>query len=372
MDLNHEPIRVLHVFNWFNQGGIENFVINVYRNIDRRKIQFDFAFPTNRKGYFDDEVLALGGRIFFFDSEKKSLWNYYKNLRLIIKSNGPYAAIHSHIYYFSGYILLIAWLCGIKIRLSHSHETQKGRRQTFLRKLYQSFMRWLILRTSTHRLACSDAAGVSLFGSLGKFQTVYNGIDFNRFHFDAQLRSDYRLKLGLKESDKVLINVGRFADQKNHKFIIELFHKLVNKQDNYRLILIGTGSLKENVISVSEKLGIIDKIYFLENIQNAEAYYCAADLFILPSLYEGLSIVSTEAQATGLPSLLSDKITREVGVTELSKYLPIDNSDIWVIEVEETLKKHINRTLYVDVLKQTSFNVHKTIEDLIAIYKGQR
>ena len=119
MSSANQPIRVLHVFNFFDQGGIENFVMNVYRNIDRSKIQFDFAFPINKKGCFDEEVWELGGNIYFFDSEKKSLWNYYKNLSRIIKTHGPYAVVHSHIYYFSGYILLIARLCGVPVRISH-------------------------------------------------------------------------------------------------------------------------------------------------------------------------------------------------------------------------------------------------------------
>ncbi|WP_303206983.1 glycosyltransferase family 1 protein [Bacteroides oleiciplenus] len=363
-----KPVRILHVFNFFNQGGVENFVMNVYRNIDREKIQFDFAFPIHQKGYFDDEVISMGGRIFFFDSEKKSLWNYYKNLRRIIRENGPYAAIHSHVYYFSGYILFVAKLCGIKVRIAHSHETLKGREQTVIRKMYQWFMRHMIKANATHCLACSDLAGKYLFSKQVSYQVLYNGIDFQRFTYKNNEREALRQKLGFQEQ-KILINVGRFAEQKNHVFIINIFKELCSRSSNYRLILIGTGPLKNSIQELCKQYGFEDKVLFLFDIKNTEDYYSTSDVFILPSLYEGMGIVSIEAQATGLPSLLSDKITREVGVTDIAEYLSIEDNVVeWVDRIEIVTEQCIDRTVYVNRLLNSPFNINKTIADLIPIY----
>ena len=358
-----KPIRVLHVFNYFNQGGIENFVMNVYRNIDRSKVQFDFAFPINKKGCFDDEARLLGANIYFFDSEKKSFWNYYRNLKRIIEEHGPYAAVHSHIYYFSGYILLIAKLCGVKIRISHSHETVKGRKQTFIRKCYERLMRWMIKQNATNWLACSDLAGRYVFGPDIPYQVLYNGIDLNRFYFDEESRIRIRQQLHAEDSF-IVMNVGRFAPQKNHVFIINL-----KRIPNSRLILMGTGPLQTQVEEQCKSLGISLKVTILHNIHNTEDYYNAADAFILPSFYEGMPIVSVEAQSTGLYSFISEKVTREVSITDIIKYLPIDgNENQWAEELVKASKMKINRDEYRDKFIDTPFNVKVTVRDLTTIY----
>lgn len=363
-----KPIRVLHVFNYFNQGGIENFVMNVYRNIDRSKVQFDFAFPTHKKGYFDDEALSLGANIYFFDSDKKGLWNYYRNLKRIINEHGPYAAVHSHVYYFSGYILLIAKLCGVKIRISHSHETSKGRRQTIKRMCYERFMRWMIKKNATNWLSCSDLAGRYVFGSGIPYQILYNGIDLNRFKYNDESRLRIRKQLNAEESF-IVLNVGRFAPQKNHAFIIALFNELLRYKPNSKLILIGTGPLQPQVEEQCQKLGIKDKVSILHNIQNAEEYYNAADVFILPSLYEGMPIVSVEAQSTGLQTFISDKVTREVGITDIVNYLPISgNENQWAEKLMKASQRIIVRSKYHNLFTNTPFNVKVTVQDLITIY----
>lgn len=366
----NKPVRVLHVFNYFNQGGIENFVMNVYRNIDRSKVQFDFAFPINKKGYFDDEARLLGANIYFFDSDKKTFWNYYRNLKRIIEEHGPYAAVHSHVYYFSGYILFIAKLCGVKIRISHSHETAKGRKQTFIRKCYECFMRWMIKRNATNWLSCSDIAGSYVFGPNIPYQVLYNGIDLNRFKYNEESRIRIRQQLHA-ENSFIVMNVGRFAPQKNHEFIINLFHELLEKIPQSHLLLIGTGPLQPQVEEQCKSLGISNKVTILHNIQNTEEYYNAADAFVLPSLYEGMGIVVIESQSCGLYTLISDKVTKEVGVSDVSEYLPIEGKEavsLWVNSLLEISNKHVNRSDYQSTFVNTSFNVDVTVRDLTTIY----
>lgn len=364
-----QPIRVLHIFNWFNQGGIENFVMNVYRNIDREIIQFDFAFLDGRKGYFDDEAISLGAHIYHYDDDKNTLQNHYKSLTRIIKDNGPYAAVHSHIYFFSGYTLWIAKKMGVEIRVSHSHETKKGRKETLLRKTYESFMRRMIHKNATHMLGCSDAAGRALFGDGENYKVLYNGIDLTRFTFSKMARDSLREKLGLSDK-KVILNVGRFADQKNHDFIVDIFEKVCECESDAVLMLIGTGPLQDAVEKKLEAKQLLDKTIILSNIKDTENYYNAADVFILPSKYEGMPIVSVEAQATGLPALISTEVTREIAVTNIIDYFPITDASVWAGKIIEVLTKKYNRTVYNEQFENTPFNIKQTVSDLENIYLG--
>lgn len=365
-----KPYRVLHVFNCFNQGGIENLVMNVYRRIDRNIIQFDFAFIDHKKGCFDDEVETLGGRIYYFDSEKKSISNYKKSLTRIIKENGPYIAIHSHIFYFSGFVLYVAKKCGIKVRISHSHDTQKEEKHNFIRKVYELFMRKLINLYATDKICCSDVAGKALFGKHGKYQVIYNGIDMNRFIYSNELRNKYRNELHINNK-KVLLNVGRFADQKNHEFIIDVFNKVHSLRNDTVLLLIGSGPLEGMIREKINNYGLNNDVIILSNIKNTECYYNCADIFLLPSKYEGMAIVAIESQATGLYLLLSDVITREIAISDIIEYLPINTINNWVSRIITLLDKEYNRESYNKIFKESVFNIDTTISQLVKIYTSK-
>ena len=361
-------IKVLHVFEYFAQGGIENFVINVFRNMDREKYQFDFAFINRTPGVFDDEVKSSGSRIFYFDSEEKTFKNYKNSLTRIIKENGPYDAVHSHMYYFSGYILKVAKKCGVNVRIAHSHETLKGRKQTFLRTMYEKIMRKMILKNATDLLACSDMAGKYVFGDKAGYRVLYNGIDLNRFNFNSETRAQFRKKLHI-EDKFVLLNIGRFADQKNHSYLIKIFEEVARKSDNAFLVLIGDGALKNDIEAQIESCNLASKVLIRSNIKNTEDYYNVADVFVLPSKYEGMSIVSVEAQACGLYSLLSDKIPKEIAVTDIVQYLSIDDLPThWAERILSIVKNGTDRKKYNSVFYDTEFNIDKTVSDLCEIY----
>ena len=365
--MDKKPVRVLQVFNGFYQGGIENFIMNVYRKIDRDKVQFDFAFLKADKGCFDDEAMGLGAHIYRYDSEANTLKNHYASLNRIIKEYGPYAAAHSHQYFFSAYLLRIARQCGVKIRIAHSHDTKKGKKETLSRKAYETFMRGMIRRNATHMLACSDAAGRAVFGANAGYQVLYNGIDLRCFRYSQASRDAFRKKLGV-ESRFVVLNVGRFADQKNHAFIVEAFDETLKRRPDAVLMLMGTGPLKESVEEKLREKNLLDKTIFLSNIFDTENYYNAADVFILPSKYEGMSIVSIEAQATGLPTLISANVTREVAVTDLAEYLDINDPAQWAEAICRVATRERDRSSYNAQLVETPFNIKRTVSDLERIY----
>lgn len=365
-------VRVLHVFEFFDQGGIENFVMNVYRCIDRNEIQFDFAFINRSKGFFDEEVKQLGGNIYYFLSERKTIYNYYKSISKIIREHGPYDVVHSHMYYFSGVILGIAKENGVKIRIAHSHETLKGRMPTFKRKAYESIMRHLIKQNATILISCSDIAGSYVFGKDAKYTVLYNGVDVQRFRFDPDRRYTFRQNNGWADK-KVILCIGRFADQKNHVFLIDVFEKILLVERNAILVLIGTGALKEKVKHIIENKGLSEKVVILSNIANTEDYYTAADLYMMPSKYEGMSIVSIEAQISGLYCLLSDQIPREIDVSNQISYLPIDNIDIWSkCAIEKlNLKDENSRADSYKLFSNGEFDVRTTVQMISDIYTGK-
>lgn len=363
-----QKIKVLHVFEYFAQGGIENLVMNIFRNIDRDKFQFDFAFINKTPGVFDDEAKALGGNIYYFNSEEKTFSNYRKSLTRIIKDNGPYDVVHSHMYYFSGYILKVAKRCGVKVRIAHSHETLKGRNPTLKRRMYEKFMRKMILKNATDLLACSDLAGKVVFGDRANYKVLYNGIDLKRFTFDNQKRLRLRKELNI-ENNFVLLNVGRFADQKNHKYLLKIFKEVTTKIGNAFLILIGAGPLMDEVKAQIEENLLDSKVLILSNIKNTEDYYNAADVFLLPSKYEGMGIVTVEAQATGLYSFLSDKITKEVGITDIAEYLSISGSpSVWADKIVNIKDGETAREKYCSILADSEFNIEKTVSNLCEVY----
>ncbi len=364
-----KKIKVLHIFDAFNQGGIENFVMNVYRNIDRKRIQFDFAFRYTKPGYFDKEAKELGGHIYYFLSEKKTLKNYAHSITKIIDEYGPYDAVHSHCYFFSGYILGIAKKCNVPIRIAHSHDTQKGRKETLYRRIYENYMRNRIHKNATVMLSCSRAAGEYVFGNNAKFQVLYNGIDLNRFKYSYELRKITRENLGIKDHEFVLLNVARFSKQKNHTYQIKIIKELLKRSVPFKYIFIGGGEYLDTIRENVRKIGADSNVLFLQNIGNTENYYNAADIFLLPSKYEGMSIVSIEAQAAGLPSLISSAVTREINVTNLVQNLDITiPASQWADIIIKWRDKKNDRSAYNSQFINTPFNISKTVVDLQSVY----
>lgn len=365
-------VKVLHVFEYFSQGGIENFVMNVFRNIDREKYEFYFAFINRTKGYFDDEAKKLGGKICYFASEEKSFSNYKQSLSQIIKEFGPFDVIHSHMYYFSGYILKVAKKNGVPIRIAHSHETTKGRKTTLLRRMYETYMRSLILKNANRLVSCSNIAGECLFGKNKNCITLYNGIDTDRFSFNTEARETIRKNLGVNEDCKLLLNIGRLSDQKNQLFIVDIFNEYLKKDNNSKLILVGEGSLDIEIKDKIKKYGIEEKVILTGSLFNTEDYYSACDCFVMPSKYEGLGIVAVEAQASGLPTVASTEVPNEVASTNLMEFVNLnDPIELWCKKILEAVNKKNDRKSYTNKIKGTPFDIHETVKLLCKVYDGE-
>ncbi|QHT61918.1 glycosyltransferase family 1 protein [Paenibacillus lycopersici] len=312
-------IKVLHVVGKMHPGGIETLLMNVYRQCDRERFEFHFAVQTDEKAFYDDEIIALGGRLLRQPHPKDGLSAFKRTLAANIQANGPYAAVHSHIFAFSGYVLAIARELGIPVRISHSHNVQSGGRaaaKSLKRIAYNAYMRSLIRRNATYMLGCSKAACESLYGANcwrdGRVMVFPNAIAVEPYASLPPDRRQLRAKLGLPQGDAPLFaHIGRFAEQKNHAFLIDRFAEFAKREPGAGLLLVGDGPKREEIERKVKELGLSEQVAFLGLRSDVPELLGAVDGFVLPSLYEGLGIVLIEAQAAGIPCLVSDAVPEE-------------------------------------------------------------
>ena len=305
-----EPIRILIVNGKMICGGIEAFVMNIYRHIDTEKIQFDFLVHYRERFFYDDEIEARGGRIHRLSFRNdNNIFKYKKDLANFFKSHPEYQIVWGHMEGLAGIYLKAAKKAGVRTTIAHSHITSAERS---LKGLVKRILRRGIPKYADHRFACSTEAGRYLYGKRD-FKLIPNAIDTKRFLFNRDVRDVIRAKHGWDDK-QVIGHIGRFNEQKNHGYLIEIFAEYAKLRADAVLCLCGDGELMPNVKQRVQALGLTDRVTFTGNIPNANEYYQAFDAFVMPSLYEGLPVSGVEAQAAGLPCLFADTITREVGL----------------------------------------------------------
>ncbi len=326
-----EPIRVLQVFHGMDCGGAENMIMNLYRHIDRSRVQFDFLVHTRKKCYFDNEIKQLGGRIFhvpYFNVANTASYEYL--LRRFFESHPEITIVHGHLGSCSHIYLKIAKEYGC-YAIAHSHKTKptKVNAKTILFRLFTMQTR----KTAEYFFACGHQAAEHRFGhriaSSDRLTILNNAIETERYKYNEATRQKMRTELGLEDCF-VVGHVGGFNYSKNHAFLIQVFAELLIKQPSARLLLIGDGALRPAIEHKSENLGIRDKIIFTGVRSDVAGLMQAMDCIVYPSLFEGLPIALIEAQAAGLPIVCSDAVTAECKLTELVKYVPLtENAENW-------------------------------------------
>ena len=355
------PIRVLQVFTIMNRGGAESMIMNYYRNIDRDQIQFDFLVHRKEKAAFDDEIERLGGKIYKLDPiNPVSPAKYYEALRAFFKAHSDYAIVHSHLNTFSNFPLKIAKEFNIPCRIAHAHIAISDITLSSIRKegLKETAKKWIKFRlkqkvkdNTTHLFSCGEKAGKWLFGKETSFQLMNNAIDSKKFAYNEDIARTYRNTLHIKEDTLVLGHVGRYASQKNHAFLIDIFAATLKKNQNCVLISVGDGPLRAGIEQKAKALGIDDKILFLGVREDIPELFQVFDVFVFPSFYEGLPVTLIEAQAAGVKVVASDTITSEVHVTDEITFLQLEKeADIWaktILEID-TSKKGQNTDKIVD------------------------
>lgn len=318
-------LRVCEVMGQMNGGGVESVVMNYYRHIDRDKVQLDFIVDANSERIPEDEIEALGGRIFLVPPLKQLSAHQKELARLFASEAWP--IVHSHRNTLSVFPLKTAAAAGVPVRIAHSHSTSGQGEHA--RNLLKYTLKRFANVYPTERFACSVYAGKWLFGEDADFEVIYNAIDLDSFVFDADARVAERAALGIADDQLVLGHVGRFMTQKNHAFLIRAFARLSELRDDCVLVCAGEGELKAAVEQQARDAGIADKVRFLGQRPNINKLYQAFDAFVLPSIYEGLPLVAVEAQMAGLPCFMSDVCTRELDLTHTVEFLPITDESIW-------------------------------------------
>ena len=329
----YNPIRVAHVVGKMVGGGVEAFLMNYYRNIDRTQIQFDFIVDSDSTVVPEDEIEALGGRIFYI-SPYQNILLYIKELRKIFRDN-RYRIVHSHLNVLSVFPLYCAWMERVPVRIAHSHSTSN--KIEWKKNIIKTILRPFSKLFATNYFACSIHAGKWLFGNgeynKGNIELIKNAIDINKFKFNSVIRDRVRKELEIDKNTLVYGHVGRFVQQKNHMFLIKVFRKIYEDNKNSVLLLIGDGPLEEQVRLEVKKYDMEKNIKFLGIRNNVEDYMSAMDVFLFPSIYEGLGIVLVEAQAAGLKCFCSSCIPQEVKFDDLC-FIDKFDEDEWFDKIK--------------------------------------
>lgn len=352
-----EPIRILHILQRMEAGGTQALLMNIYRKIDKSKVQFDFLVEYPDKQFYDDEIVKLGGKIYYSTVRKDfNIVKFMKYFKKILTEHREYRIIHVHAYTIGYFCLKIADKCSVPVRIAHSHNNETVHDAKYFAKL---LLQRLYTIHATDLFACSDEAGKYLFRGKN-FIVLKNAIESESFIADEAKRSDIRKELGVEDSF-VVGHVGRFHPQKNHDFLIQVFSKIKKKKSNAKLILVGSGDLEYDIRKQITDLTLEDSVIFLGNRSDMDRIYQAMDIFVFPSCFEGFGIVAIEAQAAGIPVICSEGLPPETEVTPIYKKLSLnDGVDKWAqesIELSENTKAHSNMHQYI---VNSGFDVNAT------------
>lgn len=355
-------IRVLQIVTYMGRGGLETMIMNYYRNIDRNKVQFDFLVHRQEEADYDKEIVALGGKIYHMPMLNPFSKSYFNALDSFFKEH-KYDIVHCHLDCMSAYPLKIAQKNGVRVRIAHSHNKSQDKNLKYPIKLYS---KRLIPKYATHLLSCGKEAGDWMFN--GKPYTILNNaIDAQSYRFDKQIREEMREQLGFNQEDFVIGHVGRFNPQKNHNFIIDVFNFVHKKNTAAKLVLVGAGDGQKAIKKKVESLALSDSVLFLGNRTDVNKILQAMDVFLFPSLYEGLPLSIIEAQAAGLPCVISDNVPPECIVTDLIEAASLDDA-LAKWEIVITSQKSVKRKDTYELIKKSGFDVKSNVLVLEKMY----
>lgn len=380
-------MRILHIISTLNIGnGIANAVMNYYRKIDRDEIQFDFLVFSEPAKTFTQEVQEMGGRVFEIPAPTlKTASDYANEVQRFFRDHaGEWSWVHIHEILVQRYVIKAARLVGGMKIIMHSHVSEfvlpnstispfKNKIQMLIKKIRNMYLLFGFKRKTDLFLACSKEAGIALFGKRGikdkRFYVLNNCIDVEKYAMDEKIREQYREELGLVDK-KVLLNIGRLCEQKNQDFLIEVFDKVYRRDKDYRLLLVGSGAMENVLRKKAKTYALEDKILFLGNRTDIPALCMAADLFVFPSIMEGLGIALVEAQASGLNCIASSTIPDCAKVTPYVNFLGLkDGVEVWANQIISTL---LDRNDGNAIVGKSEYNIDTNIKKLVSLYNVER
>lgn len=356
--------RVAMVMGKMLGGGVESVVMNYYRSIDRSKVQFDFLVDSDSSLVPRDEIEALGGRVIEIPPYQR-VAEYQMRLCDLFEREG-WPIVHSHINALSVFPLRAAKRAGVPVRIAHSHSTSgKGEHA---KNALKALLRTQANRYPTHRIACSKLAGDWLFGKGADYTVMRNAVDLSVFGPDAVDRDRERELLGVTDGQLLVGHIGRFMEQKNHAFLLEVFKELLKLRPNSVLALAGDGPLLERTRDRVHELGLDKSVLFLGTRTDVPSLYRAFDVFCLPSLYEGLPMVGIECQAAQTPILTSDTVTAEAAATSLMEFESLESDPgVWARRLLRMVGKHPSGC---DLESIRDYDIASAASKLLSFYRS--
>lgn len=332
--MTRQPIRVLNMFTIMDRGGAETMVMNYYRHIDRTKVQFDFLVHREQRGAYDDEIERMGGRIYrMCPVYPQNFSRYKRDLRTFFRAHPEYKIIHSHMSELGYFAFREAERQGVPVRICHAHNAPHG---FDAKMIMRTYFKKRMMPYLTHLFMCGEESGKWLYGEKNKsrFIMLNNAIDAAVYSFDASKREEMRRQLDLTD-ELVVGHVGRFNPQKNHPFLLDIFTSLLKKEPDAVLLLVGGGADMPKIQAKVQEFGIAEHVRFLGVRSDVADLMQAMDVFVFPSLYEGLPVTMVEAQASGLPCIISDKVPPECILTDgLVNIMPLSASpEAWAEKI---------------------------------------
>lgn len=361
------PLRILQSFAGLGRGGAEQLAMNWYRSIDRTRVQFDFVAEEREHPYeHEEEIGRLGGRVFFVPRYRLgNLVSYADRWRRLLADHPEWRIVHAHHTTPAPIYLSVARAMN-RIGVAHSHNTDQ---QRSVKALARRMLGRPLNLIAHQRLACGTAAGRAMFGK-GNFEVVPNCIDVDTFTFDAQIRTEMRSYLSCDDS-LVVGHVGRFVEAKNHQLAIRAFRSLRSRVPSTKLLLVGDGPLRGAIEQEVAALGMSDDVQFLGLRDDVDRLMNAMDVFLLPSLYEGLPVTLVEAQANGLPAVISETITDEVRLTPIVRSVALSASvEEWAETVRQSPLAPAARREYATAVRGSGFDVSSGAAGITTFYEA--
>ena len=340
-----EPIRVLQVVTYMGRGGLETMLMNYYRNIDRDKVQFDFLTHRDERWDYDDEIESLGGKIYHLPKLNPFSKSYLNALDKFFKEHKEYQIVHCHQDCLSGVVLKVAKKNGVKFTIAHAHSASQDKN---LKYIIKTLAKKNIKKYSDKMFACGEEAGKWMFET-DNFEVLNNAIDTDLYTYNKEKADKVKKEFDI-ENKFVVGHVGRFNYPKNHKFIIDVFYEVQKIKEDSVLMLVGDGDLRHEIEQKVQDLGLSDKVIFTGVRSDVNDLMQGMDVFLFPSLYEGLPVTMVEAQASGLKCIISDKVPFECKMTE----------NVVVVKLEESPQKWAK-----EVIKYEKYERKNTKEEIV-------
>lgn len=359
-------LKVLHIVGKMDMAGLETFLMNFYRNIDRNQIQFGFIPLSAAKGYYDEEIVSLGGEVIYpphrYDWKKPKEFKTWFDAFLC---QSDFSILHSHNGGAASIVLPIAKKHGL-VTIVHSHNTEMKKDKPFVNQIRRINQR-LGFKYADMFFACSNEAGKYMFGNR-EFKIINNAIDISKFEYSESTRNRVRESIGLRNEEITIGTIGRLSPQKNPHMTISILNELKNNGIPFKFIWVGTGEMKDEIDRQIIENGLSEQIIMLGPRNDVNKILQAMDIFVFPSLFEGLGIVAIEAQAAGLPTICSDQVPKQAAVTELCSYVSVNDLDGWVKSIEFRIKNPVIRQLHTSKIRECGFDIHEEAKVLCTLY----